>query len=109
MVHLYLDENVDVLLAKLLRAKAITVTTALENKTLGWDDEPQLELATRLGAAIVTHNRDDFEDLYRRYLELGKTHQGIIILIRRNVYEMGRRLARLALAHDDMANQLWYV
>lgn len=45
MVRLYLDENVNILLAALLRARNIEVTTALESNMLGKSDEGQIEFA----------------------------------------------------------------
>lgn len=109
MVRLYLDENVNILLAALLRARNIEVTTALESNMLGKSDEGQIEFAQQGRSAIVTHNRVDFESLFRMYAESGKQHYGIIILIRRNVYEMSKRLSRFALSYDHIQNQLWYV
>ncbi len=109
MVKLYLDENVNVLLAALLRARNIEVATALESNMLGKSDEAQLEFATQHRSTIVTHNRVDFESLFRGYAEGGKQHSGIIILMRRNVDEMSKRLSRFALSNDSIQDQLWYV
>lgn len=109
MINLYLDENVNILLATLLHARNINVITTLESNMLGTGDEEQLEFATNKNAAIVTHNRVDFEKLYRKYTELNRTHSGIIILIRRDVYLMARKLSRFVTIHKDLKDQLWYV
>jgi uncharacterized protein DUF5615 len=44
-IELYLDEDVDVLIADLLRARGFKVTTTQEIGKLGKDDEEQLEYA----------------------------------------------------------------
>lgn len=85
MVSLYLDENVNILLASLLRARNIEATTALECNMLGKSDREQLEFATSRAAAIVTHNRADFEKLFLEYVESGRRFSGTIVLIRREV------------------------
>lgn len=109
MVKLYLDEDVHGLLAKLLRARNISVETTQEGKMLGKDDWEQLEYATQTNAVIVTHNRVDFENLFTSYAEQGKSQNGIIVLIRREVYVMASRLSKFVLSHEDIKNQLWYV
>lgn len=109
MVNLYLDEDVNILVATLLHTRNINVITTIESKMLGSSDRIQLEYATNNKLSIVSHNRVDFENLYREYVEGRKEHTGIIVLIRRDVYEMVRRLARFSLMHENIANQLWYV
>lgn len=109
MVNLYLDENINTLLASLLHSRNIKVSTALESNMLGKSDREQLEYAIQIDAALVTHNRADFENLFREYIENGKTFPGIIILIRRDVYRMAQLLSRFVLTHDNIENQLWYV
>lgn len=109
MVNLYLDENVNILVATLLRARTINVITTLESDMLGSEDDIQLEYAASKNAAIVTHNRIHFENLFEKYVEENKTHSGIIILVRRDVYLMARKLSKFAITHDDISNQLWYV
>lgn len=109
MVRLYLDEDVHGLLATLLRARNISVETTQESKMLGKDDWEQFEYATKTNAVIVTHNRVDFENLFANYTEQRKSHDGIIILLRREVYVMANRLSKFVLSHEDLKNQLWYV
>ncbi len=109
MAHLYLDENVDVLLAKLLGARNIKVTTTLESKMLREGDTNQLDFASSINAAIVTHNRGDFQKLFADYIEHGKEFSGIIIMEYRNVHELAQRLVSFLSEHDDITNQIWYV
>ncbi|MGC8642705.1 MAG: DUF5615 family PIN-like protein [Isosphaeraceae bacterium] len=61
--RLYLDEDVDVLLAPLLRARGFDVATAGEAGLLGKSDHDHLEFATRENRILITHNRVDFERL----------------------------------------------
>ena len=109
MVRLYLDEDVNILLASLLRPRNITVTTTLERNMLGKSDREQLDFASANEAALVTHNRVDFENLFREHIEQGKRFSGIIILSRKNVYTLAQRLARFTATHEAIDNQLWYV
>lgn len=109
MVKLYLDEDVHGLLAKLLRARNISVETTLEGKMLGKNDWEQLEYANQRNAVLVTHNRVDFENLFSSYIEQGKSLNGIIILIRREVFVMANRLSKFVLSHEEINNQIWYV
>ena len=73
-IHVYLDEDVDVLVANLLSSRGFKATTAQQAGQLGRTDAEQLEYATSLKAAILTHNRTDFEDLAREYFDRGKWH-----------------------------------
>jgi len=109
VVKLYLDEDVHGLLATLLRARNIPVETTQESKMLGKNDREQLEYAIKTNAALVTHNRVDFENLFTDYLLQKKSHYGIIILIRREVYIMANRLSKFVLSLEDIKNKLWYV
>lgn len=69
----------------------------------------QLDFATGLDAAIVTHNRADFEHLFREYIEARKHFAGIIILRRRNVYQMAQQVAKFVFSHESIDDQLWYL
>lgn len=71
---LYLDEDVSVLLAKLLRARGFEVVTAREANRLRLSDEEQLTFAAEHQLAMFTHNRVHFERLYSEWLAAGKSH-----------------------------------
>lgn len=111
MISLYTDENIDVLLKPLLRAKGITVITTQEEGMLEKGDREQLEHAVKLKSIFLTHNRIHFEQLFNELLKEGKAHYGIIIAVRRNVYELARRIANFLEQHSakDIKNQLWYI
>lgn len=64
-IELYLDEDVSVLVADLLRARGFIDDTTQETGRTGQNDEAQLEYAVRQHKTLLTHNRADFEALVR--------------------------------------------
>lgn len=110
-IDLYLDEDVNVVLADFLRARGFRVTTTQEAGLIGRTDEEQLAFAARQGKAILTHNRVHFEALARTYFEDGKAHAGIIIAVRRDCKELARRVLTLlnSLTADEIENQIRYL
>lgn len=110
-IELYLDEDVDVLLATLVRARGFSVTTTVEAGRIHASDEEQLSFARTRGLAIVTHNRVGFEQLADARFAAGEDHPGIVIAARRSPYEIARRLLVIlnAVTADEMVNQLRYI
>lgn len=110
-IELYLDEDVDVFLAQLLRARGFRVMTTQEAKQIGSSDREQLRFAESQDRTLLTHNRVDFETLARRYYEEKKAHTGIIIATRRPPKELCRRVLRLLneITADEIANQIRYI
>jgi predicted nuclease of predicted toxin-antitoxin system len=110
-IDLYLDEDVDVLLADLVRARGFRATTTQEAGNVGKTDAEQLAFATDQAKTILTHNRADFEALARRYFKDKQNHSGIIIAVRRHPKELARRLLILlnALTADEIENQIRYI
>jgi predicted nuclease of predicted toxin-antitoxin system len=110
-VELYFDEDVDILVADLMRARGFTVKTTREEGRLHDNDEAQLAYAVSQQCAVVTHNRTDFENLARLYFETRQTHFGIIIAVRRPPYEIAKRLASILnqTTADEMQNQIRYI
>lgn len=110
-IELYLDEDVSVLVAELVRARGFTALTAREAGQLHASDADQLAYAVSQRKTLLTHNRADFEALAQTYLATGQTHSGIIIAVRHPPYEIMRRLL-LILNHvtaDEMQDQLRYI
>jgi predicted nuclease of predicted toxin-antitoxin system len=110
-ISLYLDEDVDVLVATLVRANGFDAISTQAARQAGNGDPEQLAFAIGQRRAIVTHNRDDFENLARAYAARGEEHYGIIIAVRNSPYEIRRRLL-LILDHvtaDEMQNQVRYI
>jgi predicted nuclease of predicted toxin-antitoxin system len=110
-VDIYLDEDVSVLIAKLLQARGFDAVTARDEGMLGQDDPDQLAYAISVGRSIVTHNRVHFEQLHGEYLAASEKHFGIIIATRRSPYEITQRLATLlnTFTADEVKNQLFYI
>jgi predicted nuclease of predicted toxin-antitoxin system len=110
-IELYLDEDVDVLVADLVQARGFkAVTTQTVGRKQKADDD-QLAYAANQQLVLVTHNRVDFEELAQEYFAAGKSHSGIIIAVRRDPYEIAQRLL-VILNHvtaDEMADQIRYI
>ncbi len=109
-IELYLDEDVSVLIADLIRARGFSVRTTHDAKNLGKSDVEQLEYAATPKKVLLTHNRVDFENLAKDYFIEGKTHHGIIIAVCRLPNEMTQRLLTILndVTADEMINQIRY-
>ena len=86
MARFYLDADVRVEIARILRERG---HNADASKELGFEfshDEEQLLIATRRGSILVTHNRDDFRMLHRAWhlwseaWGVTQSHAGIVIV-----------------------------
>jgi predicted nuclease of predicted toxin-antitoxin system len=108
---IYLDEDIDVLVARLLRVRLHDVATAAEAGQLGKSDPEQLAYAVTHRRAIVTHNRRDFAPLAQQYGASGEHHYGIILAVRRSPYELAQRLLNLLnrVTADEMENQVFHI
>lgn len=114
LIRLYLDEDVEVVLAEIVRSRGFDAITArdADRHQRSLTDAEQPAFAVQQGRAIVTHNRDDFEKLHALYLAQGRTHAGIIIVVRRSIiYDIARRLLVLVnqVTADEMRNQRRFV
>lgn len=110
-VQLYLDQDVSVLVADLVRSRGFFATTTLECGKLGVSDDKQLAYAATNGYELLTHNRDDFARLMDEYFKAGRAHCGIIIAVRRREQEIARRLLAIlnTTTADEMDNQIKYI
>jgi len=110
-VELYLDEDVDVLVADLIRARGFTAITTRDAGNLQKDDDEQLAYAADNQLAYVTHNRADFEARALERFASGKKHYGIIIAVRRPPQDIMRRLLVILnnVTADEMVNQIRYI
>ena len=110
-IALYLDEDVDVLVADFIRSRGFTATTTRETGQLQNSDDDQLAYAVHCRCALLTHNRTDFETLAQAYFAAGRTHHGIIIVVRRPPQEITRRLLRILnhVTAEEMQNQVRYI
>jgi hypothetical protein len=78
-VKLYLDEDVDPLLASVLRERGVDCLSTREAVNLGHSDAEQLIFATDQSRAILTFNVKDFVTLSRLTVTNGHHHSGIIV------------------------------
>jgi predicted nuclease of predicted toxin-antitoxin system len=109
--RLYLDQDVPVQLAAMLRAQGVDVVTTLEVGALGQSDDQQLADAVADGRVLVTHNRVDSEQRHTEYLAAGRLHCGIIIAEQRRSPGVTRdRLIDLLnrFDRDQLCNGLFY-
>ena len=110
-ICLYLDEDVNVLIAELLQARGFDVITARNAEQLQATDAEQLAYAVSQARTLVTHNRTDFEELVQSYFDLGRIHYGVIFAVRRPPQEIAQRLLAIInhVTADEMQNQVRYI
>jgi hypothetical protein len=110
-IELYLDEDVDVLVADLIRAQGFIASTTREAGLLGRGDPEQLAHAIARQMTIVTHNRTHYEALAAEYFDSGRLHSGNIIAARRTPFQLARLLLDIinSITADEMDNQLLYI
>lgn len=108
---IYLDEDVGVVVADILRSNGFEVHTTSALRRKGKDDPDQLRYASAKGFAILTHNRIDFEDLAAECSESGSSHAGIIISGLRSPQEIVTKMLDLLdrFTADEMKNQVMYI
>ena len=109
-IDLYLDEDVDVLVSGLVRARGFGAMTT-EAAQLKTDSINVRLLAASRHKTLLTHNRVHFEALARQYFEEKKTHSGIIIAVRRKPQELSSRALILlnTFTADEIENQIKYI
>ena len=110
-IELYIDEDVDILVAELVRARGFSAITTRDAGGLTKTDEEQLDFAVNQQATMLTHNRLDFERLAGQYILEDKTHYGIILATRHSPYEITRRLLLILneVTADEMKNNIRYI
>lgn len=110
-VKTYLDENISVIVAEILRSRGFQAITTQEVGNKGLSDGSQLEFASQQKMAILTHDRVDFEDLAKNYFARGKNHHGIIIAYHRKPNLIAERFLIVLnrVTADEMRNQIIYI
>jgi len=110
-IELYLDEDVDVLIAQLIRARGFAVVTTQEAGQLWNSDAAQLAYAVSQHKTLLTHNRVHFEALAQTYFAAGQPHDGVIIAVRRPPRDIARRLLRIfnSVTAEEMQNHVRYI
>lgn len=107
----YLDEDVNPLIATLLIAHGFSAQAARDLDTLAATDDAQIATAVRLQACFLTHNRVDFEKIHAQFVETGRTHYGTVIAQGRRPHEVTDRLMRVLnnFTADEIMGLLLYV
>lgn len=110
-ISIYLDEDVSVLIAKLVRLQNFRALTVTEAGQKGKSDAEQVEFATENGYAVLTHNRKDFEKLAQEYFINNQAHGGIIVSVRRPPHKIVEKLMDVLddFTADEMKNQIIYI
>lgn len=108
---LYLDEDVDALIATVLRSRGFSATTTLEAGQTGDSDEEQLAFSVERRMAVLTHNRKHFEELARQHYITGRKHYGVIIAVRRLPNDIASRLLTLLndLSAEEFEDRVVYI
>ena len=110
-VHFYLDENVEVVVADLLKHAGVACTTARDAGMLHRSDPDQLAHAAALGWVLVTYNRDDYLALDADYRADGRMHAGIVAAFKQPIRRLADGLIALAddKTADEMVGQVFYL
>ncbi|MCC5642924.1 DUF5615 family PIN-like protein [Nostoc sp. CHAB 5824] len=110
-IRLYLDEDVNVLVADLLKARGFDALTVRDAGQLHRSDEEQMAYTVSQGRTLVTHNRIDFEELIQAYFDSEQMHYGVIYAVRRPPQELAKRLLAILnqVTADEMENQVRYI
>jgi predicted nuclease of predicted toxin-antitoxin system len=110
-IRLYLDEDVNVLVADLLKARGFDALTVRDAGQLQASDEEQFAYAVSQERTLVTHNRSDFEELIQAYFDTGQIHYGVILAVRRSPQDITQRLLAILnqVTADEMENQVRYI
>jgi predicted nuclease of predicted toxin-antitoxin system len=106
-----LDEDVNVLVADLLNARGFDALNVRDAGQLQASDAEQLAYAVSHKRALVTHNRDDFEELIQIYFDRSQKYYGVILAVRRSPQEIAQRLLAILnqITADEMENQVRYI
>ena len=109
-LRFYLDEDVDPLLAQVLRDRNVDCISTYEVKNQGLSDRDQLAFAIRNERTIISFNVKDFVFLARSFSQEGKSHKGIIVSDHLPFRELLRRTLTLIakIKRDDLTNEfIW--
>lgn len=112
IARLYFDEDADARLAQALRQRGYDVETTVEAGLLEASDEEQLAYAVNQKRALVTHNIKHFPGEHARWIETGRKHWGIIILVGHSaVGAWLRRMENLLnrFSAEELQNQLLFL
>lgn len=105
-IALYTDEDIDGRLAQQLRERGYDALAAFEVGNLGLTDPAQLDFAIQQKRTLLTYNSQDFEPLFDKLWDEGRTHYGLVISEQLQIGELVRRCIRLfeSVTADEMVN-----
>ncbi len=115
MAAVYLDENVSVAVAPLLRERGhwAETTQALMHRRA--TDDAQLLLAATNGWVLLTHDIEDYlllHGAWRRWSRawsVSPDHAGIIVIPQpRSPVEIASQVVAFLTHHPSLTNQLWH-
>jgi hypothetical protein len=112
---LYLDDDVQVALAQLLRSRGVDALSSAEVGMLGRADEDHLRFATAQGRALLSYNFHDYLPLARQWYEGGQSRSGVILSFRQfsraQLGEAVRLVLRLlaAIEADKLENTIRFL
>ena len=111
-IRIYTNESVSVATAEGLKRRGVDAFSARDAGNLGLTDEEQLIYAGKEKASIFTHDTD-FLQIAARWLDKGRTHQGIIYCHQKRylIGECVRKLRVLTavLSSEDIVNHIEFL
>ena len=111
-IRIYTDESVNVGVAEGLKRRGVDALSARDSGNLGLTDEEQLIYASKEKATIFTYDTD-FLQIAARWMDEGRTHQGIIYCHQKS-YSIGEcvrklRMLTVLLSSDDMVDHIEFL
>ena len=114
LIKIYLDEDaIYGALVTALRARGVSVLTAVEAELIGKSDEDHLTYAAENGLVLYTFNVCDFYRLHTKWISGGREHAGMILAPQQRfpVGEQLRRIVRLraSASPESMRNRVEFL
>lgn len=94
-IRLYLDEDINPLLARVLRTRGFDVVSVHDLGRTGLSDEEQFQFARAEGRALLTCNIADYVCLASGLMRAGEPFPGLVLSEQLPFREFLRRTARL--------------
>jgi hypothetical protein len=110
-LRIFTDEDVYGSVAVALRRAGVDAVSTPEVGRRGESDESQLTWAAGERRAIVTFNVGHFARLHTKWMQLQRSHAGIVVSSQRSIGDVLRRLLNLtrALDADAMCDRLEFL
>jgi len=107
-IRLYLDADVNVRLASILREAGYDCVSAHEVGNSAIDDEAQLAFAAREDRVLLTHNIQDFVPIFERWWFRNQDHAGILLSQQISLGELQRRVRHCldTITADEIVNNI---